>query len=77
VTQSFTADVVTDRRRRVLVLLPFEPDHVWGKRPQHHVAGTVNGMGVRAVVEPLDDGWGILLGPGDGAVASGRATPWP
>lgn len=62
-TKSFTADVVTDRRRRVLVPLPFDPDDAWGKRPQHHVAGTVNGMTVRAVVEPLDDGWGFLLGP--------------
>ena len=28
-----------------------------------HVQGTVNGMGVRAVLEPLGDGYGILLGP--------------
>ena len=62
-TTSFTATVVTDSRRRVLVPLPFDPDDVWEKRPEHHVAGTVNGIPVRAVVEALDDGWGILLGP--------------
>ena len=56
--------VTTDKRRRVMVPVPFDPDKAWGKKPQHHVTGTVNGMGVRAVVEPLEDGFGIFLGPG-------------
>ena len=60
---TFTAPVVNDRRRRTLVALPFDPDKEWGPRPRHHVTGTVNGMTIRAVVEPLDDGWGIVLGP--------------
>ena len=55
--------VTTDKRRRVMVPVPFDPDEAWGKKPQHHVAGSVNGMGVRAVVEPLDGGFGIFLGP--------------
>jgi hypothetical protein len=63
VARAFTAVVTTDRRRRVLVPLPFDPDEAWGSKPEHHVAGTVNGMGVRAVVEPLGEGRGILLGP--------------
>jgi hypothetical protein len=62
-SQSYTAVVTTDRRRRVMVPVPFDPDQMWGKRPRHHVHGTVNGMGVRAVVEPLGDGHGIVLGP--------------
>ncbi len=60
---SFSATVTTDGRRRVLVPVPFDPDEAWGRKPQHHVHGTVDGMGVRAVVEPLGDGHGILLGP--------------
>jgi hypothetical protein len=61
--QRFTT-VVTSERRRVLVPVPFDPDQVWGEKPEHHVHGTVNGMGVRAVIEPLGaDGRGILLGP--------------
>jgi hypothetical protein len=60
--RAFTAVVTTDRRRRVLVPIPFDPDEAWGRKPKHHVAGTVNGMGVRAVVEPLGEGCGILLG---------------
>ena len=59
----FTAIVRADRRRRVLVPLPFVPDDIWGPRREHHVSGTVNGMGVRAVIEPFEDGHGILLGP--------------
>ena len=60
---SFTTTVTTDGRRRVLVPVPFDPDEAWGRKPEHHVHGTVDGMGVRAVVEPLADGHGILLGP--------------
>jgi len=61
--QSFTAVVTRDPRRRVLVPVPFDPDRVWGAKQAHRVHGTVNGMGVRAVVEPLGDGYGVLLGP--------------
>ncbi|MGH9282468.1 MAG: YdeI/OmpD-associated family protein [Acidimicrobiales bacterium] len=62
-SRSFTATVTRDNRRRVLVPVPFDPDEAWGRKAQHRVAGTVNGMGVRAVVEPLGDGFGIFLGP--------------
>jgi hypothetical protein len=62
-SRSFTAVVATDRRRRVLVPVPFDPDAASGRKLEHRVAGTVNGMGVRAVIEPLGDGHGILLGP--------------
>jgi hypothetical protein len=56
--------VTTDRRRRVMVPLGFDPDAVWGTKTAHRVHGTINGMRVRAVVEPLGDGHGIFLGPG-------------
>jgi hypothetical protein len=62
-SRAFTATVTTDRRRRVLVPVPFDPDQVWGSKPEHRVAGTVNGMAVRGDVEALGDGFGILLGP--------------
>lgn len=60
--KSFTSTVTTDSRRRVMVPVPFDPDVVWGTKPEHRVAGTVNGMGVRAVVEPLGPGFAIVLG---------------
>ena len=58
----YDTTVTADRRRRVIVPIPFEPDDVWGPKAIHHVSGTVNGMRVRAVVEPLGDGHGIVLG---------------
>ena len=59
----FQTTVVSRGRDRVMVPIPFDPDQVWGSKPRHHVAGTVNGMRVRAVVEAIDDGLGFVLGP--------------
>jgi hypothetical protein len=58
----FTVMLVGDRRR-VFVPVPFDPDEEWGQKADHHVHGTVNGMGVRGVIEPLADGRGLVLGP--------------
>jgi hypothetical protein len=60
--RAYTTTVIEAKARRVLVPVPFEPDDAWGAKPRHPVTGTVNGMGVRAVVERLGDGWGIVLG---------------
>ncbi|MGH9224944.1 MAG: YdeI/OmpD-associated family protein [Acidimicrobiales bacterium] len=62
-SQSFETVVTSDLRHRVMVPVPFDPDEVWGGKPQHHVAGTVNGMRVRAVIEPVGiSGRGFVLG---------------
>jgi hypothetical protein len=61
--KSCSAIVTEDARGRVLVPLPFDPDQVWGHKREHRVHGTVNGMEVRASVEPLGDGFGVFLGP--------------
>jgi hypothetical protein len=60
--RTFDAVVASDRRGRVLVPIPFDPDDVWGTKRAHHVHGLVNGMGIRGVVEPLGDERGIVLG---------------
>ena len=62
-TQRYTTVVTADSRGRVMVPVPFDPDQAWGPKPEQRVAGTVNGMGVRGSIEPLSDGYGILLGP--------------
>lgn len=59
----FRAVVARDGRRRVIVPVPFDPDGVWGSRARHHVTGTVDGFGVRAVLEPFEGGFGLFLGP--------------
>jgi hypothetical protein len=62
-SRSFTTTVASDARGRVMVPLTFDPDEAWGPRTTHRLGGTVNGMRVRAVVEPLGDGQGFVLGP--------------
>lgn len=60
-----------------MVPVPFDPDAVWGSKPEHRVSGTVNGMNVRASIERLGDGFGFVLGPAwrrDCGVAPGDAV---
>lgn len=61
-TRSYSTVVTTGARNRVMVPVPFDPDVAWGHKPDHRVHGTVNGMKVRALIEPFDNGFGIVLG---------------
>jgi hypothetical protein len=58
----FEETVISGGRDRVIVPVPFNPDTVWGHKPRHHVAGTVNGSRVRAVIETTGGGYGFVLG---------------
>jgi hypothetical protein len=40
-----------------------DPDTVWAAKLHHHIAGTVNHMPVRGVVEAIGDGFGFTPGP--------------
>ena len=60
--QRYATTLVTEHRR-VFVPVPFDPDAAWGHKLEHHVRGTINGMDVRGVLEPLDNGRGLVLGP--------------
>lgn len=61
--QRFVATVVTGPRGRVFIPLAFDPDTVWTSKQTHHVHGSVGSCDVRGVIEPLGDGYGIVLGP--------------
>lgn len=61
--QRFTAMLAPGNRGRVFVPVPFDPDQVWRVKPRHHIAGTINGMGLRAVIEGQGDQRGFTLGP--------------
>jgi hypothetical protein len=61
--QQFTATAAAAPRGHILIPVPFDPDAVWGAKPRHHIDGTVNGMGVRGVIEPAGDRRGFTLGP--------------
>jgi Bacteriocin-protection, YdeI or OmpD-Associated/Domain of unknown function (DUF1905) len=76
-TRSFSTVVTVGKGKRVMVPVPFDPDVVWGNKPDHRVHGTVNGLGVRASVEALGDGFGIVLGAAwrrDCGIAPGDAV---
>lgn len=62
-SQRFVTTVAAAGRGSLLVPVPFNPNEVWGARQRHHVAGTVNAIRVRAVIEPVGDGFGFTLGP--------------
>ena len=59
----FTAVVRIDERGRTHVPVPFEPDEAWGTKPRHHVTGTLNGMGLRGVLDRTVHGTVLVLGP--------------
>lgn len=72
--QRYTATLAAGSRGRMLVPVPFDPDRVWHAKPRHHVTGTVNGMGIRAVIETDGDRRVFSLGPAwlrDCTVAAG------
>jgi hypothetical protein len=62
-SQRFAGTVAAAGRDSLVVPVPFNPDEVWGIKPRHHIAGTVNGIRVRAVIELVGDGFGFTLGP--------------
>lgn len=45
-TRSYSIVVTVGKGGRVMVPVLFDPDAVWGVKPDHLVHGTVNGMGV-------------------------------
>src|SRR6188508_2865531 len=61
-SQRFAVLVASGGRGKLLVPVPFNPNRVWGTKQRHHVAGTVNGIRVRAVIEPAGEGFGFVLG---------------
>jgi Domain of unknown function (DUF1905) len=60
--RQYRTTVIEVGRGRVVVPVPFDPDQAFGPKLRHHVTGTVNGMGVRAVIEQIEGGYGLALG---------------
>jgi hypothetical protein len=62
-TQRFGALVAAGPGGRAIIVVPFDPDEVWGAKAEHHVNGTVNGRRVRVTLSPGDSGWAFTLSP--------------
>lgn len=59
----FTATVTVDGQGRTRVPVPFDPDEVWSPKPRHHVTGSLDGYGLRGVIDEVDGGRVLVLGP--------------
>src|SRR6202046_4597476 len=60
-TQRFDALVADAPGGRATIVVPFDPDEVWGAKAVHHVNGTVNGTRVRVTLSPGSAGWSFTL----------------
>ena len=61
--QRFTTTLATDVHGRAFVDVPFDPDEAWSPKPRHHVTGTINGLGIRAVIDTRGEKRGFTVGP--------------
>ena len=78
-TQRFTVPVAAGAGDRAIIVVPFDPDEMWGAKAVHHVNGTVNGRRVRVTLSPSPGGgWAFTFGQaralGLGLVAGDAAT---
>jgi bacteriocin resistance YdeI/OmpD-like protein/uncharacterized protein DUF1905 len=48
---------------RTGIVVPFDPDEVWGAKERHYVAGSVNGCGFRGRIESDGIDFFLSLGP--------------
>ncbi len=61
--QRFRTTLIAGPNGLVLLPVSLDPYEVWGDRPAYHLAGTIDGMGYRGVLEAVESGWGLRLGP--------------
>ncbi|HTS28403.1 MAG TPA: YdeI/OmpD-associated family protein [Bryobacteraceae bacterium] len=61
--RSFQAAIEGSEKGRVYLVLPFDPEKVWGLRTRYHVRGTINGTPVRGALEQFGKGYFLPLGP--------------
>ncbi len=61
--QRFGAVVAADPRGRGAIVVPFDPDEVWGAKAEHPVGGTIDGRRVRGTISPGGSGWLFTVSP--------------
>jgi len=59
--QRFRAPVTAGPRGRGVIVVPFDPDEVWGAKAKHLVGGRIDGKKVRGAVERDAGGWVFTL----------------
>ena len=61
--QRFGALVTAGPRGGAVIVVPFDPDEVWGAKVEHPVGGTVDGRRVRGTISPAGSEWAFTVGP--------------
>jgi hypothetical protein len=73
--QRFSAVVTAGPRGSGVVVVPFDPDEVWGGKAAHPVGGTIDGRRFRGTVSPGGSGWVVTVSPSrmrDTGLVAGR-----
>jgi hypothetical protein len=73
--QRFEARVEGGPRGGGVIVIPFDPDRVWGVKAEHPVGGTIDGRRVRGRITRGDGRWVLAVTPiwmRSGQVAVGR-----
>ena len=59
----FVTRVTVDDQGRTYIPAPFDLDEVWGSKHRHHVTGSLDGCDLRGVIDRINDGQVLVLGP--------------
>jgi hypothetical protein len=62
-SQCFRAVLAAGPGDSAVIMMPFDPDEVWGTKANHPVSGTINGCRVRTRLVPAGSGWVLSLIP--------------
>ena len=62
-SQRFRAVVAAGPRGSAVIMMPFDPDEVWGAKANHPVGGRIGGCRIRARLVPAGGGWVLALAP--------------
>ena len=68
---------VQKQGNRVLIVLPFDPNQVWGEKERHNIHGTINEARVRGTLAVDRGAYYLALGPAwrrDNGIAAGMAV---
>jgi hypothetical protein len=60
--QHFTA-TITRSGEKTILLIPFNPNDVWGVKQRHYITGSVNGSKLRGPIENDGNQFYLALGP--------------
>ena len=61
--QRFRAVIAAGFGNRAVIVVPFDPDEMWGAKADHPVGGTIDGRRVRGRLAPGGSGWALTVTP--------------